>query len=528
MGPFSLVLLANRIRLIAIVLGAAAVLVAATAYVALDRRGDASTEVLNEIKATTVTAEELHGHILAFQLQTTLNALAPTEWERKDAGEKMGPERTHIEEHVAEAQESALVNLPEWTTFMTHYTEYFRVIDEEVAPRVAQGLKPTDDTVKRFNAERDGMMTAMEAVVETSVAHIDTRQAESERGTVVSKIILALMALIGVAIGGTLAVRISGSVRRSMAGLRPAVLALADGDFSVPATAEGKGELKMMADAVTEAQHQLSDIVADIRHSSVEVETAVHKIEADINAVRRRTDQAAEGSGEVTAATGQVSNNVQTVAAGTEEMSASIREISGNTSQAASVASDATQLANAANATVAKLGQSSTEIGDVIKAITSIAEQTNLLALNATIEAARAGEAGKGFAVVANEVKDLAQETSVATEDISRRVEQIQEDSASAVTAIGQIAEVIAQINGYQSTIAAAVEEQTATTAEMARNVSDAAESAEGIVGSIGGIAQQARDSKTILDKSGNDLESLVAEVKSLSAKVERFKVANV
>lgn len=123
-------------------------------------------------------------------------------------------------------------------------------------------------------------------------------------------------------------------------------------------------------------------------------------------------------------------------------------------------------------------------------------------------------------------MKDLAQETSVATEDIEKRVEQIQADSASAVAAIGQIADVIAQINGYQSTIAAAVEEQTATTSEMARNVAEAAESAGGIVDSIAGVASQAQGSKKMLDVAAGDLEVLAAEAKSLSGKVERFKVA--
>ncbi|MFN8192797.1 MAG: methyl-accepting chemotaxis protein [Nocardioidaceae bacterium] len=118
---------------------------------------------------------------------------------------------------------------------------------------------------------------------------------------------------------------------------------------------------------------------------------------------------------------------------------------------------------------MAELGNSSAEIGNVIKVINSIAEQTNLLALNATIEAARAGEAGKGFAVVANEVKELAQETAKATEDIGHRISAIQSDTENAVTAITEISAIIAQINDTQTTIASAVEEQTATTNEPAK-----------------------------------------------------------
>ncbi len=136
-----------------------------------------------------------------------------------------------------------------------------------------------------------------------------------------------------------------------------------------------------------------------------------------------------------------------------------------------------------------KLGDSSREIGDVVRLITSIAEQTNLLALNATIEAARAGDAGKGFAVVADEVKQLAQETARATEDISKRVETIQEDADQATQAISEIAGVITRINEFQTTIASAVEEQTATTQAINAGVADAATGSGQIAHSIAGVA---------------------------------------
>jgi methyl-accepting chemotaxis protein len=205
-------------------------------------------------------------------------------------------------------------------------------------------------------------------------------------------------------------------------------------------------------------------------------------------------------------------------------MTASIREIAKNANDAAGVAASAVQVADQTNATVAKLGESSAQIGDVIKSITSIAEQTNLLALNATIEAARAGEAGKGFAVVANEVKDLAQETAKATEDISHRVEQIQVDTEAAVAAIAEISGIIARINDTQSTIASAVEEQTATTNEMGRNVQEVATGADDIASTIGksaeGYSETIRLTSGTVDSAG-DVRSRAEE---LAALVAQFK----
>ncbi len=226
----------------------------------------------------------------------------------------------------------------------------------------------------------------------------------------------------------------------------------------------------------------------------------------------------------VSAASEEVSKNVQTVATATEEMSASIKEIAKNANEAAKVATSAVKVADTTNTTVAKLGESSAEIGKVIKVITSIAQQTNLLALNATIEAARAGEAGKGFAVVANEVKELAKETAKATEDISQKIEAIQSDTHGAVQAIAEISEIINRINDISNTIASAVEEQTATTNEIGRNVTEAAKGSTEIAENITGVATAAqstasgasnsREASTQLSSMAADLQKLVSGFK--------------
>jgi len=226
--------------------------------------------------------------------------------------------------------------------------------------------------------------------------------------------------------------------------------------------------------------------------------------------------------------TQQVSQNLQSLSMGAGEMTTTIQSIAANAHEAAKVAGSAVAAAETANNTVSQLGRSSTEIGAVLKVISSIAQQTNLLALNATIEAARAGEAGKGFAVVANEVKELAKQTAKATEDIGLKITAIQVDTRGAVSAIESVSGVIHQINNISATIAAAVEEQSATTNEMTRNASEAASGASDISANIVGVAQAAEGTSARAQESQRAAQELTSIATELGTLMRQFKIERV
>jgi methyl-accepting chemotaxis protein len=414
--------------------------------------------------------------------------------------------------------QEALVDLKQGSReFSAFITEFVALAEEDLDAAMAR-----EPEIQDRNHAMDAVVDAAHGLADTGIEATEAETRSTIAGARQTMIVVVLAALLLAAgIWWGLSRMISRPLRRSAEVLSRVVA----GDLTQRIQVESTDEVGQMAQALNSSVEATQDAMRAIRESAVTLASSSEELSATSSQMSAAAEETSAQANAVSAAAEQVSNNAQSVSTSSEQMSTSIREIATSANEAAAVAANAVEVAGSTTATVARLGESSAEIGEVIKVITSIAEQTNLLALNATIEAARAGEAGKGFAVVANEVKELAKETAHATEEIGAKILAIQDDATAAVDAIGQIGEVITKINDIQATIASAVEEQTVTTNEISRSVGEAARGANDIAANITGVARATEDTSGGAASTQSAAHNLAQLAEELGRLVGRFVV---
>ena len=415
-----------------------------------------------------------------------------------------------------------------WPAYDAARAEWVAATDA-LAARVEAGDRfPVAGLIEEIAASRElfnGVRDVLDGIVEEIYVpnhaefgtSIDAITASGQRAALIA----AAFTLAVFAVGLWVASRIGKNIRR----MERHADRIAGGDLSeTEISVNSSDELSDLADSFTRMGESVKTMVTSVKDSAEGLQQASDRLTQISTTVNHSATLTSDQARNSSATSEQVSMSVATVASAVDEVNATIREVASSASEAATVASEAVEVARQSSTSIGKLGESSEQIGAVIEVISSIAEQTNLLALNATIEAARAGEAGKGFAVVANEVKDLANQTASATEEIAARIQTIQADTAGAVAANEHIGEIIDKISQISATIAAAVEEQSITTNEIGRSVEDAATGARDISDSISQVAEAAESTRSTTAETNASAEEMAVMANQLGELVSSYR----
>jgi len=373
------------------------------------------------------------------------------------------------------------------------------------------------DEVRIYDAGAKTVSGLADALATEQARVVTASAAESAR----AQQIMVVAGLVAGVAGVGVALLVSMSIRTPLRRLRARLsdIARGDGDLTQRLDVDGRDELTEICVLFNEFAEQIAGTIREVRDAAGSLAAAAEQLAVTSGSIAAASQQTSAQAATVAEASRSVDASVTGFSAAAGEFGQSITDISRNTTEAAKVAASAVDLARNTTQTVEQLGRSSAEIGSVIEIIESVAGQTNLLALNATIEAARAGDAGRGFAVVATEVKELAGETARATRTIADRIQQIQAETGAAVAAIGEIAVVVGQINDFQGSIAGAVEEQTATAAQMASAVEEAATGTREITRNIDGVA----DAAGVTDRGVGESRAATGELATMSSRLQEL-----